>query len=188
MKNKPLTILISIALLLLGGLTTSLHAKSGIIYGTDKLSSSRTLCVVQDKYGFIWIGTENGLNCYDGYHFRSYTHSAKDPRSLCGIDVITMLVSKNHELWIGTGSGVCRYNYATDDFEKIGVENTIDSVFIISRAVLECDLDLHIHRNLNEVFVICSAVAGFVYRKYSIEFFPFLNCVKLSHLNNPFLL
>jgi signal transduction histidine kinase/ligand-binding sensor domain-containing protein/DNA-binding response OmpR family regulator len=121
MKNKPLTILISIALLLLGGLTTSLHAKSGIIYGTDKLSSSRTLCVVQDKYGFIWIGTENGLNCYDGYHFRSYTHSAKDPRSLCGIDVITMLVSKNHELWIGTGSGVCRYNYATDDFEKIAL-------------------------------------------------------------------
>lgn len=105
----------------LGRLTTSLHAKSGIIYGTDKLSSSRTLCVVQDKYGFIWIGTENGLNCYDGYHFRSYTHSAKDPRSLCGIDVITMLVSKNHELWIGTGSGVCRYNYATDDFEKIAL-------------------------------------------------------------------
>ena len=119
MKNKPLTILMSIALLLVGGLITSAHAMSGVIYGADKLSSSRTLCVTQDQYGFIWIGTENGLNCYDGYHFRSYTHSTKDPHSLCGIDAITMLVARNHELWIGTGSGVCRYHYDTDNFEKV---------------------------------------------------------------------
>ena len=94
-------------------------AMKGELYGADRLLSSRTLCVVQDKYGFIWLGTESGLNRFDGYRFTSYKHSAKNSRSLAGIDVVALYVSKKGELWVGTGSGLCRYNYESDDFDRI---------------------------------------------------------------------
>lgn len=116
MRKITLTLLFIVVML---GVTTKCFALRGELYGADRLLSSRTICVVQDKYGFIWLGTESGLNRFDGYRFTSYKHSVKNGRSIAGIDVAALYVSKNGELWVGTGSGLCRYNYGTDDFERI---------------------------------------------------------------------
>lgn len=116
MRNAIAAIITMVALFFV---TNEAFAMKGELYGANRLLSSRTLCVAQDKYGFIWVGTECGLNRFDGYHFVSYKHSGKNPRSLTGIDVITLYVSKKGELWVGTGDGLCRYNYATDDFDRI---------------------------------------------------------------------
>ena len=47
-------------------------ADSGRLYTADKLTSSLISCISQDKYGYIWVGTENGLNKFDGYRFTNY--------------------------------------------------------------------------------------------------------------------
>jgi ligand-binding sensor domain-containing protein len=49
----------------------------------DGLSQNAVLTIVQDHQGFLWFGTEDGLNKYDGYQFTVYQNAAEDPSSLC---------------------------------------------------------------------------------------------------------
>ena len=51
-------------------------------YTSERLSSNLITCICQDKSGYIWIGTEYGLNRYDGYRFTNYLHDANDPFGL----------------------------------------------------------------------------------------------------------
>ena len=48
----------------------------------DGLSDNAIFCVQQDREGFIWIGTQNGLNLYDGYQFRIFRHNTADSTSI----------------------------------------------------------------------------------------------------------
>lgn len=91
-------------------------AENGWMYPAEHLSSSRSLCITQDKYGYIWIGTEDGLNRFDGYHFIHYKYESGNERSLSSFDVNALHTSKNGELWIGTGKGICRFDYRHNDF------------------------------------------------------------------------
>ena len=93
-------------------------AQNGYLYTSEQLSSSCTTSIVQDRYGFIWIGTEYGLNRFDGYRFNQYFNQIGDNKSLISHDVITMLVSSKGELWLGCGKGLCRYNYSDNSFER----------------------------------------------------------------------
>lgn len=84
---------------------------------SDGLSQNSVHAIVQDRYGFIWIGTEDGLNRYDGTRFQIYKHNPTDTTSISSSFVRTMLVDEAGRLWIGTDNGgLSRYNYATDDF------------------------------------------------------------------------
>lgn len=82
----------------------------------DGLSQSTVLCTLKDKYGFIWFGTYDGLNRYDGYHFTVYRNTAKNPQSLVSSSVLTLFEDKHGTLWIGTNEGLSKYNQATDSF------------------------------------------------------------------------
>jgi len=69
------------------------------------LSQSTVYCSLQDSRGFLWFGTEDGLNRYDGVRFRVFRQDGKDPYSLGG-NWITSLVEDHHKnLWVGTMSG-----------------------------------------------------------------------------------
>lgn len=57
-------------------------ADTGKLYTSDKLSSSLLTSVCQDKYGYIWVGSEYGLNKFDGYNFTSYHTSQGDTSSI----------------------------------------------------------------------------------------------------------
>lgn len=58
-------------------------------------------CVTQDKYGYIWIGTEYGLNKFDGYRFTHYLTDSKDTTSIASNDITDFFVDKDGQLWIG---------------------------------------------------------------------------------------
>ena len=84
----------------------------------DGLSDNAIFCVQQDREGFIWIGTQNGLNLYDGYQFRIFRHNPADSTSISANHINCLLVDGN-ELWIGTDSGgLDRYNRLTGRFIK----------------------------------------------------------------------
>ena len=85
----------------------------------DGLSQNAGLAIFQDSRGYLWIGTQDGLNRYDGYGFKIYKHDPDDPNSISYNSFLSMGEDKNGSLWIGTwGSGLNRYNPATETFTR----------------------------------------------------------------------
>ncbi len=88
-----------------------------ILSAKDGLSQASINSIVQDKHGFMWFGTQEGLNRYDGYDFNVYLHNPKDQRSLAHDWIWTTYVDRSGQLWVGTdGGGLSRYVHESDDF------------------------------------------------------------------------
>ena len=94
-------------------------ADSGELFTSGKLSSSLINCIVQDKYGYIWIGTEYGLSKFDGYRFTNYLHDEEDSTSITDNIISDLLVDKKGNLWIGCAKGLMRYNYESNNFSRL---------------------------------------------------------------------
>lgn len=88
------------------------------------LSNTNVRSITQDKEGFIWIATLDGLNKFDGYEFIHYYYQEKDTSSLPTSDVRSLLVDSHNNLWIGTTKGLCRYNFDTDNFSTYLIEDS----------------------------------------------------------------
>ncbi|MEM7586892.1 MAG: two-component regulator propeller domain-containing protein, partial [Acidobacteriota bacterium] len=83
----------------------------------DGLSDNNVEAIVQDFQGFLWLGTSNGLNRYDGRELKVYRYDPDDPASLSGNFVLTLLVDRQGTLWAGA-RGLNRYVRETDTFER----------------------------------------------------------------------
>jgi ligand-binding sensor domain-containing protein len=82
------------------------------------LSSNALRCAIQDRRGFLWFGTEDGLNRYDGVRFTVYRHRPNDPTSLAGNAVVSLYEDRAGTLWVGTSNaGLCRYDPMTETFD-----------------------------------------------------------------------
>ena len=102
------------------GSTPVMKAQTGKYYSTDKeLSNSLINAVYQDRKGFIWIATENGLNKFDGTRFSIYRHNATDSTSLKNNYVRTLFEDSRGNFWIGCINGLQRYDRATDSFHEL---------------------------------------------------------------------
>ncbi len=85
----------------------------------DGLSQSTINCIIQDKLGYIWIGTQDGLNRFDGYSFTTYRHDPDDPYSLGDNFILGIDADAEGDLWIATrGGGVNKYELRTGRFHS----------------------------------------------------------------------
>jgi ligand-binding sensor domain-containing protein/signal transduction histidine kinase len=83
----------------------------------DGLSTDRVVTIMQDNQGFMWFGTFDGLNRYDGYEFKVYRHNSQDPDSLNANLITALLQDRDGYLWVGTsGGGLNRYDPRTERF------------------------------------------------------------------------
>ncbi len=82
------------------------------------LSQSTAASILQDREGFIWIGTQDGLNRFDGHNFRVYKHDPADSTSLSNNSVWSILEDENGRLWIGTDDGLNLYDAERDAFTQ----------------------------------------------------------------------
>ena len=83
----------------------------------DGLSQSGINSILQDRQGFMWFGTSDGLNRYDGYHFRIYRHDPEDANSPSGNSVHALLEDRRGRIWMSVhGGGVDRLDPETDTF------------------------------------------------------------------------
>jgi ligand-binding sensor domain-containing protein/signal transduction histidine kinase len=82
----------------------------------DGLSQSTIACILQDSKGFIWFGTQDGLNKYDGHKFTIYRHDPKDSTSIGGNSIFTIIEDSKNNLWIGTEGGLDLYNRSENIF------------------------------------------------------------------------
>ncbi len=84
----------------------------------DGLSDQSVNCIFQDSRGFLWVGTANGLNRYDGYSFTIYEYNPTDTNSLSSNWIRAIEESRDGYLWIGTENGLNRYDPDTESFRR----------------------------------------------------------------------
>lgn len=85
----------------------------------DGLSQNDVNCIFQDSRGFIWIGTNDGLNRYDGYSFKIYRKQPRQEDGLAGNVIHVITEDKLGNLWIGTSdNGVCKFDVANNAFKS----------------------------------------------------------------------
>jgi signal transduction histidine kinase/ligand-binding sensor domain-containing protein/CheY-like chemotaxis protein len=84
------------------------------------LSQSHVASIVMDKKGFMWFGTDDGLNRFDGYNFKHYKHDQSDPNSINDSYVQDLLEDRQGRLWIATSSGLNRFDFDKDRFVGYG--------------------------------------------------------------------
>ena len=84
----------------------------------DGLSAYAITFLFQDSHGFIWVGTQEGLNRFDGYHFKSYRADPQNPYSISNDYVRAIYEDDQGILWIGTTEGLNRYDRKTDRFTR----------------------------------------------------------------------
>lgn len=89
----------------------------------DGLSQNSVLAIVQDNRGFMWYGTQHGLNKYDAANFKTYKNNDGDRSSLSSDYITCLLFDSYQQLWVGTRNGLNRYNPETDNFERINLNN-----------------------------------------------------------------
>ena len=85
-------------------------SQGGLYFTSDKLSNTNITSICKDKLGYIWIGTENGLNRFDGYKFTVYKNNPQDSTSLMFNIVNKVFCDKSGTLWVGTNTGLQRYD------------------------------------------------------------------------------
>lgn len=105
----------------------------------EGLSQGSVYCVLQDQKGFLWFGTQDGLNKYDGYQFTIYRHNKGDSSSLSDNCINAIQEDNEGYLWIGTLSGgLNRLDRRTNSFRSFQVRsndeksissNTISCIF-----------------------------------------------------------
>ena len=114
--------------------------------------------VYQDKQGFMWIGTKDGLNRYDGYQITTYRHNPNDPHSLPDNYVNAMLEDAQGNFWVGTnGKGLFLFDKKTEKFYAVPEINRHKENFCI-RELKQAKGKLFIKTYTNALVVDISQV------------------------------
>ena len=83
----------------------------------DGLSNNTILTIYQDSRGYIWFGTEDGLNRYDGYTITIFKNNPEDSTTIPGKKVYTIHENNNGNLWLGTDGGLCFFDRYKEKFK-----------------------------------------------------------------------
>jgi signal transduction histidine kinase len=103
------------------------------------LSSNRVHNIIQDRQGFYWIGTTDGLNRFDGSSFKIFRHNRNDSASLSNNSCNTLLEGDDGDIWVATIQGVCRYQKKKGVFKNYFFhhpainDNILNSVFGLTK-------------------------------------------------------
>ncbi len=89
---------------------------------TDQgLSQTKVSQIVQDDQGFMWFGTQYGVNRYDGYNFKLFVHDPRHPNGLSGVYSSALFKSRNGALWVGSDQFLNKFDRATETFSRYPV-------------------------------------------------------------------
>ncbi len=102
----------------------------------DGLSHNYATCLLQDSQGLLWVGTESGLNKFDGYQFTIYQENPLDSNSLSNNNITCLWEEKQQRLWVGSTTGLELFDLKTGKFQPIGYD-ALDPVK---------GLNIHVHK------------------------------------------
>lgn len=153
----------------------------------DGLSHSDVNCIFQDFEGFIWIGTANGLNRYNGIGVTVYKNIINDTTSLYGNLIVCIFEDSSHNLWIGTNYGLCRYNRELNNFERINYpidnsnylfNNSVNTIFEENSNCFWLGTTTGVFKLYPKEKKIISSFSNFFKSDYSIQ------CTKIDRDDN----
>lgn len=87
------------------------------------LSNSSVNAIYQDKSGFMWMGTQDGLNRYDGQEFKVYRHQFNQPNTIDGNWIVCINGDIKGKIWIGTRNGLNIYDPISDSFKHLSFDD-----------------------------------------------------------------
>ncbi len=102
-------------------LSTMLNAQSGFMQFTSKngLTQNAVTCIFKDKRGFVWIGTQDGLNQFDGQKIQQYRHIREDSTTISDQYITSINEDGEGNIWVGTRNGLNRLNIQSNLFTRI---------------------------------------------------------------------
>ena len=97
----------------------------------DGLSSNTVTTILKDKCGYMWFGTDDGLNKFDGVNFSVYRHRQSDTTSIGANSILAMHEDRSGNLWVGTNATLSLYNRKKDCFTnyRVTLNNTVRTIF-----------------------------------------------------------
>lgn len=125
--NNKVLLFRLICFVLLGFLLSSInlaHAQKDVtvrLYDNREMIAGNYTTFCKDGAGFMWIGTDSGLLCFDGNHTDLYRNDELDPHSLSDNKIFSLFCDSGGRLWVGTGSGLNYYDRKTDTFRLVAL-------------------------------------------------------------------
>ncbi|HYX08060.1 MAG TPA: two-component regulator propeller domain-containing protein [Bacteroidales bacterium] len=98
------------------------------------LSQTRVNALLLDSKGFLWVGTQDGLNRFDGYNFKVFRHQPLDSSSISNNFINSITEDSKGNIWIATNNGLNRYNSSSGDFTRY-LNSQNDPASIINNQV-----------------------------------------------------
>lgn len=93
------------------------------------LSNNSVLCSLQDKNGFLWLGTKDGLNRFDGYTFKVFRNDPDDKLSIGNNFILSLHEDNDGVLWVGSNNGLYQYDGNSEGFSLLkGTDNEIRDI------------------------------------------------------------
>ncbi len=143
----------------------------------DGLSQNMVYSILQDKQGFMWFGTQDGLNRYDGENFRIYKKVASDPTSIGSNAIFSLMQNTSGTIWVGTLNGVSLYNPRCDRFTHLDLKTSEgENIDGIIRDMKE-DKDGNIWLVDSNKGIFC------VFPNKKLKFFPIKNPTTAINVN-----
>lgn len=123
MKKTYLLLLSAILLIVSCRNNRQQYYDSAVMQISSELSNQNITAFAEDSLGYIWIGTERGLNRYNRSEYHQYFHSDNDTTSLPSSNITALFTDHSGRLWVGTFHGVCYYT-KEGDFRRVTMNGT----------------------------------------------------------------
>ncbi|OQP56909.1 hypothetical protein A3860_10030 [Niastella vici] len=114
------------------------------------LANNTTTCISKDKQGFMWFGTYDGLNRYDGYAFKKYNHRIGDSTSLAGNQVIAIAEDDQGRHWIAAWPGVSVLDDKTSLFSHVKYQPLLQQETKVSPRAEAATLEVFVNSIVND--------------------------------------
>ena len=105
----------------------------------DGLSQNTVTCIYQDRDGLLWLGTQDGLNSFDGHNFKAYRHDESDSTSISDQYILSITQDEEGYLWIATRNGYNRLQKATGKFERFYSFSNEKNILGLPYARISCN-------------------------------------------------
>lgn len=121
---------------------------------SNGLPNNTVKCISQDKDGFIWMGTFDGLCRFDGVDFTVFRHNSKDSLSISD-NYVPVILPQNDGIWVGTGNGLDFYSFKDHKFHPCYKLNGKEKVLLGTvRNIIACNAGLFVLSSSGELLVL----------------------------------
>ncbi|HEU5291576.1 MAG TPA: two-component regulator propeller domain-containing protein, partial [Cyclobacteriaceae bacterium] len=127
-----ISLLILLSLLSFVTLCAYAQPKFKIFDAESGISGTVVTSIIQDRTGYLWVGTRNGLNRFDGHSFKIFRYSLNDTNSIASNYISCLAVDKMNRIWIGHESGITVYDPSIHSFTRIKINSKATKIAFIS--------------------------------------------------------